>query len=740
MPGTLGPVQRRAAVIGLCLPLFAVSAAACANKPAGARTQVADVPSEIRNLDAFEDAYNHFVRIPQGSPERDAHRAVLTQYLLDYLDRALEDKDEDEGLSALQYAVALYTPAELRTADAAPALARRAHAVYRIAARRGAEEPSFLALAIEQRFGDEPARKDAVEDWKLVEQWLVRNGPYATEPTLREEELERSLEHVAAVFPSPFVVERLADLYVARYHAASKEGKRSSSAIGSAAMRRMQITGYLLMRLYLRADDFEGAVAAMNRVELDLPVAKLRDMMLDAMKPRRSAMPLLSLAEQFVPESDDSETEPYVIQGWGIVDNLSRHAVQRHPKDAYAHLLRARSLSHAGLTAAATEHLRRTIDLKEDIFEAWQALAQLEQQRLRALAHDRPKAALQHLSRVEALHARAVKLWADRPIVPGMPEAFYTVAEGLYQAGDVDQARKLLERSLRVQPVPDSLDLLGTIALKRQKLGEAKGHYENLANLSYDSKVTQLRWEARARQQLGEIALREKDTESGSKHLRIALQHTNDLLTNEVLDPDERSSRHVERGKLLFQLGDVHLAMDDFRKAIELAPQSTAVYADPLRTIVAHGYYEEARTIFRRAMAASGLSPSLKLYFSLWLNEMALRRGEAPDPEAAEFLKKYDGDRWGKLLARHARGKLEYDALLQKAHGPGEIAEAHFYEGLRRWRQGDEAGGKKLMRLVLESDMMGFFEFDMAQTYLRWGDIPRAARPPLPTTSKRAGR
>jgi tetratricopeptide (TPR) repeat protein len=736
--GTLLAVQRRAAVIGLCLPLFAVSAAACANKPAGARTQLAAIPSEVRNLDQFEDGYNEFVRIPEGRPERDAHRAALMQYLLGYLDRALKDEDEDEGLSALQYAVALYTPAELRTADASPGLAQRAHALYRIAARRGAENPSFLSLAVEQRFGDEKARKDAVTNWKLVEQWLVRNGPYATEPTLRDEELERSLEHVAAVFPSPFVVERLADLYVARYKGAAKL-RESGRATSSASVRRMQITGYLLMRLYLRADDFEGAVEAMNRVDLDMPVAKLREMMVDAIKPRRTPMPLLALAEQFVPEGDDNDAEPYVIQGWGIVDNLSRRAVTRHPKDAYAHLLRARSLSHAGLTAAATEHLRRTIDLKEDIFEAWQALAQLEQQRLQALAEDRPKAALQHLSRVEAMHARAVKLWTDRPIVPGMPEAFYTVAQGLYQAGDVDKARKLLERSLEVQPVPDSLDLLGTIALKRSKLGEAKDHYENLANLSYDSKLAQLRWEARARQQLGEIALREQDAEGSSRHLKIALRHTNDLLANGVMDPDERSDRHVERGKLFFQLGDVHLAMEDFRKAMELSPQNTKVYADPLRHIVAHGYYEEARTIFRRAMAANGLSTSLKLYFALWLNEMALRRGETPDQEATEFLRKYKGDRWGKLLAKHARGKMEYDALLHAAHGAGEEAEAHFYEGLRRWREGDADGGKKLMRLVLDSEMMGFFEFDMAQAYLQWGDIPRTARPALPTT-RRAGR
>ena len=37
-----------------------------------------------------------------------------------------------------------------------------------------------------------------------------------------------------------------------------------------------------------------------------------------------------------------------------------------------------------------------------------------------------------------------------------------------------------------------------------------------------------------------------------------------------------------------------------------------------------------------------------------------------------------------------------------------------------------------MMNKVVETQMMGFFEFDMAQRYLRWGGPPDAARLPLP--------
>ena len=122
-------------------------------------------------------------------------------FLFGYLDDALKDADEAEAHSALKYAVSLYTPAELRTAEPAPGLARRARAVYRLTARRGAEEPSFFALAVEQRFGDAAGRDAALDQWEILERWVVDNGPYASEPLLRHEELERALEEVAAISP-----------------------------------------------------------------------------------------------------------------------------------------------------------------------------------------------------------------------------------------------------------------------------------------------------------------------------------------------------------------------------------------------------------------------------------------------------------------------------------------------------------------------------------------------------------
>jgi tetratricopeptide (TPR) repeat protein len=727
-------VTHRDAIAAVLLALASATATGC--KAARGPALADPGPTvEVSDLDGFELALNRYALLREGDPARTAQRAELLGFLVGYLESRLKQGDEDEAIHALRYAVALYTPGELRSDKVdAPGLGKAAHGVYRAFAKRGAEAPSLLALAVEQRFGEPASRKRAVDSWQILEDWVVKNGPYASEPLLRHEELERSLEDVAAIFPTPFVVERLADLYVARYKGA--KASRGHDA-GSAARRRMEISGYLLMRLYLRSDDIDGVRKAMKRVELDLPVAKLAELMDDAYKPRRTATGLLGFAEQFVPEPEADPEQPYTTQGWGIVENLSRRAVNEYPKDAYAHLLRARSLRQGGLHRAAIVHLRHCIALKEDVFAAWQELAQLEQRDLERLASKNPAAAAKKLPEIEKLHGRATKLWSDRPIRPGMPEAYFTVAEGLYEAGDSKGAHELLVKSVGIEPVPSSLDLLGTIALKRSKLAEAQGHYEELEKLAYDSELAQLQWEARARQQLGEIALRRGDATDSMRHIRVALRQTNELLARTADDADGRAARLVDRGKLLFYLGDTELAMADFARAEELAPDSVKVYADPLISVVSHGYYDQARTIFRRAMGRKELGPSLKLYFALWISELAHRQGHPPEPDAEAFLTGYRADAWGQALAKHARGQLEYAKLLDVAGDRGEKAEAHFYEGLRRWRAGDRDGSRELLRKVIDTGMMGFFEYDMALAYLGWNELPKTERPPLSVSAKR---
>jgi tetratricopeptide (TPR) repeat protein len=339
-------------------------------------------------------------------------------------------------------------------------------------------------------------------------------------------------------------------------------------------------------------------------------------------------------------------------------------------------------------------------------------------------------AALARMPQLEKFHARAVELWRDRPIRPGLAEAQYTLAEALYEQGSVDRAKDLLQRSVRGEPQPAALDLLGTIEFKDGKVAEARRHYETLLGLPFDNQLLRLRWETQGRAQLAAIARREGKADEAKQEMQTALRQLNKLIAFPSIPPGERASRLIDRGKLLFYMGDVEQAVADFRQARDTADGRAEAYAEPMIFLVSHGYYEEALAIFRAAAPREDLRGSLKLYFALWLHEMAARQNRPQDPGVIAFLEAYKGERWPTRLAEHAQGKLSFDDLLRGASDSGERAEAYFYEALRRWRSGNTAGAKELMRKVLDTRRMAFFEYDMAQSYLEWDDLPAKARAP----------
>lgn len=706
----------------LLTALLSLSPIGCAHRNAPT-VEIPTAPPDVASLDDFEVVLNRYTLLPDGHDARGPHRAELLRFLVSHLQQALDKDDETEALVSLRFAVALYSPQELRTTEPQPALAEAAERLYARTARRGAEFPSMLALAVQQRFAPPKARPKLLAEWEALEKWLTDNGPLASEPLLAHEELERALESLAAYFPSPFVVQRLADLYVARYDAAVRAHARGGG-LGNTSLRRVEITGYLLMRLYLRADDPKGAIEAMGRVERDDPVAKLSAVVEDAFDDgNRSARPLLSLSEQFVPEPDVDTSLPHVAQSWGIIDNLMRRAVVRYPKDPFVHLMRARALRQQGLDGAAVYHLRASLDLKDDVFETWQMRAELEQQQLEQLTGRDIDEALVRLGELEAFHKRAMKLWRDRPVLPALPRAYFTVAEALYQRGRVIEAKTLLDRSVAIEARPEALDLLGTIALKRADFDGAAQRFESLARLPFDDHDAKLRWELRAQSRLGEIAQRRDQRGDAEAHLQTALGTVNELLGRPAASAAEQADRYVERGRLLFLLGDVELATRDFEQAATIAPGLVKAYAEPMLQLVSHGHYSQARDVFRRALAQRDIADDLKLYFCLWLNDLALRQGLRPDRQVLAFLAEYRGDRWAQTLAEHAQGTVDYETLLAAAGDDGQRAEAFFYEALRRWRFGDTASSKQLLQRVLDSDLMGFYEYDMAQAYLRSGEL-----------------
>ena len=143
---------------------------------------------------------------------------------------------------------------------------------------------------------------------------------------------------------------------------------------------------------------------------------------------------------------------------------------------------------------------------------------------------------------------------------------------------------------------------------------------------------------------------------------------------------------------------------------------------------------KEALDAYHRALGRNEVNDYLKTYCSMWIVDLARRAGQPEDPLALAYLRSADGGKWFHDLARWATGPGERSRAHRRAPThPARRAESSFYRAMKvRSRDGRTDDAKSLWRDVIATDMMAFFEFDMAAMYLKDGapSQPRIPKKP----------
>ena len=171
--------------------------------------------------------------------------------------------------------------------------------------------------------------------------------------------------------------------------------------------------------------------------------------------------------------------------------------------------------------------------------------------------------------------------------------------------------------------------------------------------------------------------------------------------------------------------------MTDFTSAASFAPERPATFVRPMLILATHGHYEPAQQLYARAMNEDTVADDLKLYLSLWILELGERTQSGADARASEFIGSFAGEGWMSQLAAHHRGEISYAQLLESAENRGHEAEAHYYEAMGMGAKATLAQRRALLEKVIETGMVSFYEFEMAQQYLDWQELPTSARLPL---------
>lgn len=714
--------------------------------------------------------------LPPASPERARLRLKMMEYLLGpLLPLAAQNLHDSPGIlgseddvariqDSLRDAIELVPGPDLWRPEGPPLsdrervlLGTAARMVVSIYSPRGNELPVATGLFVLQLV--DPTNKqwatriDELVAWVETSSQLAMGNPGSRNHV----SLNDVLEGVAASWPSPQVVDRIAQLAQGRQERLANilrrpmgTGNTARGVLGDLLLDNESLTAMAVnvAAFYLRAGQVARAAETVERFA-DKPGddTDLRQM-IAAVNSKAQPSDYLALARRFLPRSE-------LLQGTSA-DRLDPVAaaqildlgLQVHPSDSGMLVLASRVARFIPAPFLALRRLDEALVALEREKASQDALAEVTAERfdlafLRFKAHIDPEQMAPAMREAEPLRAQlaAAHQRFNKAIKLQEQDIDLAVARGLIDGGHLEDAQPFLDRAKGHGEMSVDLALvLGNLALRRGDAAQAATLLRETIetrerSAPAEETIAYVEGQARLLFALGNAHDVAGNAQDARQAWRNSLRNWDRLRIEQMHRKSASAAAEAtfEVGRLSYLLGKRDEAFRTFDEAIDFDEDRDQSYTDAIAFLVERGEADTALDLYRRALSKPNrqVSEYVKVYASLWVLDLSVRNTGTPDATAEAYLKGVESRRlqlrparaaaWYLKLARYALGKVSYDKLLGEATTIGQKAEVRFYEAMRRLQRGQTAEANQLWKEVLDSKMVSFFEYEMASRYLRVG-------------------
>ncbi len=513
----------------------------------------------------------------------------------------------------------------------------------------------------------------------------------------------------AQLTPAPDVLDTLAGLHIAGRDAVSAESIEARHSLGIAGERQLRLAPLNVAAVYLPWGDLQSAI---TKVESMGPGGELQLRLLALLRAARSS-------DEAGAAATFELVEGYRVARPSVAGGLCRSALLRFPRDYRFPTCMARVAADAEDFADATAWYVIAIQLAPEMIELYdEALGQLDEFIESRLTDPHPERSSSLARGAETILAERQARWptSEPPIEPDQLEFMIGMLE--MNAGRPNEARQRFEKSLQTDESVAALLQLGLLLERTGKLDEAERRYSRALEIAPTGTLPDDLRRAEILENLGNVARARGRQKEMTARYSSALEAWTDA--RDQVEGPTGAIVEMRRGVLLDQLGRHDAAVAAFEAAMTHAPQWRDVYAGILSHLVAaQPDFELASAVWRRSQLQLSLPPEWKVYFTLWIQFITARAGNAPSDEHTELLRRLgeNSSWWGKL-ASFGAGDLDYESLLSVASSLGEETEAIYYEGTRLFIAGNLEDANQQFERVLETNMVSFYEFEMARKLL----------------------
>jgi tetratricopeptide (TPR) repeat protein len=679
-----------------------------------------DPAFDLTDDDDLARARGDFDAIAIGAPERGAHRRELVSAYLAKIAEA--ENARDEAFRRFQQALGLWDARELADDKTAPPdlelLAPEAEKRFKQASTTGLDVQAITALSVLAAAHPEK-RAEYDKTWKDIVAYTNELAVAAAGPGAERSRAIEALETSMASFPSRWSADRLVELYLARQASLVKAIAAGTRADVLGAHRDPGVVRpvWNLVRAFARTHRLGDAVAVVDPLAGQFgDEPELRKRLHAALDAKAAGSDVIALMAAFLPSHDGDSGDGGAALA--ICEDGAAHLpTQVEPKKCAAEI--ARVTDHAALAIRWGEDARRVAPDDHDVGEI---LARLYIVRMADLLQaERVDAAKRRMQEIETFYADAAQRWADKPLDVTLADAYLAYGRGLYNLGEVDGGVAALERAEKLAPSPAITEELATVALKTGKYADAEKGFVDAALKPRSTPIDTAFDGNRLRRLAGEAAQLSGANARATTYWKRSASEWTEILSAS-LNPRAKAQALTEVGRVYDDLGENDKSLQAMAAALDADPEQIGVYGDVISFLTARSHYDEARDAYHRALGRPEITEYLKVYSSLWIVDLGRVAKRETDPLAVDYLGQVSrGGKWYQKLARFKLGQLSYDELLARADTRGKRAEAYYYEAMERYARGDRGGAERLLGDVVATQMLGFFEYEMARYYLRHG-------------------
>lgn len=651
---------------------------------------------------------------------------------------ALQTGDVDVALDRLRAALVHHTPQELSAGGLPNTFGPVARELLRWAQPRGDETRALIAARILR--GLTPPDPVGDTTWRTVTEWGERNRRDFRRPWVREAELAAIFRDVAMVVPSSDVLDTAAEHLVSWRREVFDVD--NGPAIEPRSLQFDEVRQYQAGRrtariqlalLFLRVGDLREAANRVTSLGPGPDGAGVASVLGSIAQGEGGANRLFELAESLNGTREGTADN-------SAVSGVCREGRRRFPTDsrfARCLALAAYREHDYGLTSA---HLAAAARLRTDDQSTLRVAIEAAGEWLqREVGADDPSAGRRAYSRAVELLGEWHRRYAGQ--LPPVPEADLEGLAAQFEiaGGDLAQARAHLERATRATPASrEAFFTLSEISWRHREGAESlrwldQGQALPLRPTESDSLIRPMFAVRRA------MATQVTDATAARPLWQESLTAWEALARNS--QGRAQANAKVQCALSLGALGRDDEAYTALVEAMDAAPDDRDIAGRAITFSLSHGRWREARDLDQRARAQLSLDQPWKVYFALWGAIAARLGGLSDDGGAGVLIRSVARDAneysaWTVRLAQRWEGALDREALLRYARTPGQRAEALYYDAMLRLAQGDTAGAETDLRAVLATDVLHYYEYDLAWEMLSRGltALAPTATPATPAT------